>query len=768
MNRPLKRRAGPLLGAFLVVAGAVAALTPVVPGALALDPTPEPSSASSADPAQAASSAPSAEPSADPTQAPPSAPSAEPSVPAPSLAPSAEPSVAPPAVPTASPTADPSASPSVAPSANPSADPSASPSVAPSANPSADPSASPSVAPSATPPSVGLRTTHAWIDTLDTNGKVVATGPLDELVGGLDRLGTYRVWFQVVNGTDIGIDIGPVLETAPGVTGTDFKAAAAPDFVRGEPFFVTSDDGREDRPRTAALAIGDLRITSSLDPSAIAVEGIVSTGMNPAGRLDLPAHSFTEVGFTVHVSIDAAWDSGHAFRFTDGGVALSAGVSATARIGGAGPSGLSPGQRNGQDVGNPVPLYRLVFAPKSPAAARNAIAFALEPLAGQPGPPYANPHFDLSLASDTCAACHATHTAERAYLGTEPAPVSNVCFTCHDGSGALTNVKAEYTDPNVPANNPANSTWYSHPALATTAHTVDREDEFSGRSNRHAECADCHQPHLSDSTLGVQTTGGWTASGAIKGASGVTVTNSATAGAAPTYSWQPTSVLEYQLCLKCHSGFTQLTSGARDKGIEFNPANGSYHPVEAKGTNATPKMLVSLNGSSPYKLWNFALEGTVRCTHCHGNPRTREPGAPAANARQAPHTSKYEGVLIANYRRTLKPRDQEYAAADFALCYLCHGEAGITGTNSATNFSFHEKHVRGISGEGNAICSECHYQTHSTAIRPTAQTGSTSRLVVFGPSVTPQGGEISWTSTGVGAGTCTLRCHGEGHEGEGY
>ena len=757
MNRPLKRRAGPLLGAFLVVAGAVAALTPVVPGALALDPTPEPSSASSAVP----SAAPSAEASVDPTLAPSAEPSAEPSA-----APSAEPSAP---APSADPSTDPSASPSAAPSAVPSASPSPDPSApVPSADPSADPSASPSVAPSATPPSVGLRTTHAWIDTLDTNGKVVATGPLDEQVGGLDRLGTYRVWFQVVNGTDIGIDIGPVLEVAAGISGKDFAAVAAPDFVRGEPFFVTSDDGREDRPRTTALAVGDLRVTSSLDPSAIAVEGMVSTGMNPAGRLDLPAHSFTEVGFTVHVSIDAAWDSGHAFRLTDGGVALSAGVSATARIGGAGPSGLSPGQRNGQDVGDPVPLYRLVFAPKSPASARGAMAFALEPLAGQPGPPYANPHFDLSLASDTCAACHATHTAERAYLGTEPAPVSNVCFTCHDGSGALTNVKAEYTDPNVPANNPATSTWYSHPALATTAHTIDRDDEFSGRSNRHAECADCHQPHLSDSTLGVQTTGGWTASGAIKGASGVAVTNSATPGAAPTYSWQPTSTLEYQLCLKCHSGFTQLTSGARDKGIEFNPANGSYHPVEAKGTNATPKMLVSLNGSSPYKLWNFALEGTVRCTHCHGNPRTREPGTPAANARQAPHTSKYEGVLIANYRRTLKPANQAYAAADFALCYLCHGEAGLTGTNSATNFSFHNKHLRSLGDKGNSICSECHNQVHSSALRPTAQTGSTSRLVVFGPSVTAWNGVISWTSTGVGRGTCTLMCHGKEHDPKGY
>ena len=493
------------------------------------------------------------------------------------------------------------------------------------------------------------------------------------------------MWFQVVNGTDIGIDIGPVLEAAAGVNGTDFTTVAAPDFVRGEPFFVTSDDGHEDRARTTARAVGDLRMASSMDPAAIAVEGIISTGMNPAGRLDLPAHSFTEVGFTIHVSIDAAWNTGHAFRMTDGGVALSAGVTATAQIGGAGPSGLSPGQRNGKSVGDPVPLYRLVVAP----SARTALSLAP---AGQPGPPYTSPHFDLALDGDSCAACHATHTAERAYLGSEPAPVSNVCFTCHDGSGALTNVKAEYTDPAVPANVPAAGTWYSHPALATTAHTVDREDEFSGRLNRHAECADCHQPHYSNSSLGVQTTSGWTASGAIKGASGVAVTNIATAGAAPTYAWQLTTTLEYQLCFKCHSGFTTLSSGARDKGIEFNPANGSFHPVEAKGTNGTPKMLVSLAGSSPYKLWNFVLAGTVRCTHCHGNPRTREPGTPAADARQAPHSSKYEGVLIANYRRTLKPADQPYAAADFALCYLCHGEAGITDTKD-TNFSFHKKHV---------------------------------------------------------------------------
>ena len=53
-------------------------------------------------------------------------------------------------------------------------------------------------------------------------------------------------------------------------------------------------------------------------------------------------------------------------------------------------------------------------------------------------------------------------------------------------------------------------------------------------------------------------------------------------------------------------------------------------------------------------------------------------------------------------------------------------------------------------------------------MRPTAQTGSTSRLVVFGPSVTPQGGVISWTSTGEGKGSCTLMCHGKDHKPKNY
>ena len=71
-----------------------------------------------------------------------------------------------------------------------------------------------------------------------------------------------------------------------------------------------------------------------------------------------------------------------------------------------------------------------------------------------------------------------------------------------------------------------------------------------------------------------------------------------------------------------------------------------------------------------------------------------------------------------------------YSAGDFALCYVCHGQAPFApdGTSNATNFSLHGLHLTGLAkngsggtdidtagdGQGNAICAECHFRLHST------------------------------------------------------
>ncbi|HEX8911398.1 MAG TPA: hypothetical protein VF796_03485, partial [Humisphaera sp.] len=252
------------------------------------------------------------------------------------------------------------------------------------------------------------------------------------------------------------------------------------------------------------------------------------------------------------------------------------------------------------------------------------------------------------------------------------------------------------------------------------------------------------------------------------------------------------TTLEYQLCLKCHSGFTSLPNQSADfpaqpsrweldKAVELNPAGGSYHPVEGAGTNQTAAMAGSLAGTSPYKLWTFAVGDTVRCVNCHGDPTKATPAnPPAAGSDLAVHASPYRGLLMQNYRdRTLKSAVEPYSAADFALCFECHAEAPFRDTTgnvrSDTNFRYHGLHVSSLqgagaggtgidtpgAGQGDAICAECHFRVHGTATAVTADQRSNSRLVNFAPNVGSN--PNAWTPTGVGSGTCSLTCHGESH-----
>jgi len=342
-------------------------------------------------------------------------------------------------------------------------------------------------------------------------------------------------------------------------------------------------------------------------------------------------------------------------------------------------------------------------------------------------------------------------------------------------------------------------------------------------SNRHSECADCHNSHQATATAArdsAQNADGWDASRRLAGVSGVSVVNGA-ADSAPTYkflSGADTNVVpanavtrEYQLCFKCHSGFTTLTSNAGltpskfalDKGVEFNPANTSFHPVEAPGKNATDKMAASLAGTSPYKMWNFTIGSTIRCLNCHASgttPDTTPAPLPQPGSVLAPHASSNRGLLLKNYKdRVLKPEADvvvggvvvdkaAYSAGDFALCYVCHAEAPFApnGSATATNFKLHSLHLNQIIGKrsgitagtdidkpgdgvGNAVCAECHFRLHSTTNKVGSQTltgdpTNGSHLVNFAPNVAPNGTTLSWESTGTGSGSCTLTCHGQPHD----
>jgi predicted CXXCH cytochrome family protein len=421
------------------------------------------------------------------------------------------------------------------------------------------------------------------------------------------------------------------------------------------------------------------------------------------------------------------------------------------------PLELSPGQRSG------------VPGDAGASTVRLASRFAQATSSGS----VHSPTYDL--VGDSCAACHRAHTAAGSML-TASVTELGLCGSCHNGTD-LPDIATAFSS--VPDNDASTRTYYSHDAADL--------------------CTECHNPHDINSVPGSASAAGWTPSGRTYSASGASVTNGA---GGPTYQLVGRVVLEYQLCFKCHSGANldppsnDLQPPSRqllDKGIEFNPANLSFHPIEAAGTNQTMALAnsLSLDGTSPYKLWAWQTTSTIRCVNCHADSRIAqaalESHQPLLASTDLPaHASPERGILLASYRdRLLKGATDPYSAADFALCYLCHAEAPFvdkTGTvRSDTNFRYHGVHLsnpdvmsdRGFPGtdidtpgygSGFAVCAECHFRIHSSAFPADGKAPGT-RLVNFAPNVTaPTGGSLDWQPlTETTGGSCTLKCHGAPH-----
>jgi predicted CXXCH cytochrome family protein len=623
--------------------------------------------------------------------------------------------------------------------------------------------------------------------------------PADDGLGNLDRGQTVRVRFQIRNTGTVAVTLIPQLdyrlEPAPAQSGDPFTVVPVepqpelPLYIDREWEVIGGGSGSRLGPTDEVISTAGLLLAAG--PGETPVAGRHSLAENPDLGIVLPPSGVTEEEFSVRVSEDAPAVTGYQFRLSDAGSALSGNGIATVRTGEVTVGTLSPGQRNGSPVGAPTALAPAgaptasapVGAPTASAPAGKAAA-AVTASASVAGGPVHGPY---QLDSDQCGACHRAHTGQNGNLLVRPGPQSNLCFTCHDGTGAPQNVKSGYANPSLPANDPATGAYYSHDALTASNHTSSSVEEFAGVQNRHSECGDCHNAHQAKGSATTQTAQGWTASGRLTGISGVGVTNGA-AGTFPAYTFLDGTALpvtlEYQLCFKCHSGYTVLRSETGlppsrqplDKGVEFNPANASFHPVEAPGTNQTANMAGSLSGTSPYKLWNFTTAGTVRCAHCHAAAISGT--APTADADLSPHASTNRAILVRPYRdQVLKASGEAYTAADFALCYTCHAESPFAGAGTgASSFRYHRKHVSGISGEGsggpdidtagagrgNALCAECHYRIHGSSSSYGPQALSGTRLVNFAPDVTANNGVLSWTSTGAG-GSCTLTCHGKRH-----
>ena len=692
---------------------------------------------------------------------------------------------------------------------------------------------------------------HVTFALVDDASQVPTYLPADIPLGGIGQLQLFRVRFQVRNADLLPTTLTPTLQYRA-ADGAEFADVPNVGPVPGQPFYlgaewrpVAGGPGTLPGPAAESISVPDLQEQDRDDATQQPADGTRLMQSSVARALTLDGDSFTEVELTVRASLDLAFSSSFELRLADGDRAIPGSVTAVVRSGSEPPIVLSPGQRNGIPADAPssaglsepagaggvdfpllppgviaaswanpggLPIYRLAVAiPAGPSGHATLNAMVSSPHAP-----------DSSLVSDTCAICHRAHVSQGPALVTTQDSQSTLCFTCHSGTGSTLNTKAQYA---VPPNNATTGSYYSHEALiapaAPNAHALSSANEFGGVSNRHSVCADCHNAHNATAALSTQTTGpgdattgtGWTVAGANVAVTGVSV--DATAGTTLSYTFldgaagaQPT--LEYQVCFKCHSGFTVLNTNnplhpswdTLDKAIELDPKTASFHPIEAPGTNQTAAMGLSLAGTSPFKQWVFTAGDTVRCVNCHANPAswagTLQPNgttaATAAGGDLAPHASQYRGILIQNYRdRTLKGLDETYTAADFALCYVCHAEQPFTNTPSgATNFQYHQLHVSAVvhkganlstdidalgAGAGNAICAECHFRIHGTALAyqlkdstDVADPTRNTRLIDFAPDVLPyQGVEtnnvpvLKWTPTAGGGGTCTLTCHGKQH-----
>lgn len=90
---------------------------------------------------------------------------------------------------------------------------------------------------------------------------------------------------------------------------------------------------------------------------------------------------------------------------------------------------------------------------------------------------FTDPHGGYTGTTDTCLECHAVHDPAGTTLLAQPTE-KETCYQCHDGSGALSNVRAEFGEATI-----GSSTQTSFHPVPNASH---------GYS---LSCGDCHTPH---------------------------------------------------------------------------------------------------------------------------------------------------------------------------------------------------------------------------------------------------------------------------------
>jgi len=375
-----------------------------------------------------------------------------------------------------------------------------------------------------------------------------------------------------------------------------------------------------------------------------------------------------------------------------------------------------------------------------------------------------------TVAANACTSCHVEHNANgpaRLLRGATPA-VSNMdaytqnCITCHNGNNniapAVANVYAEFSK----------ATYHPFPSGSNLHDTA---EAILLNNNRHATCADCHNPHQSQQVVTFLPPPQIRVSQA--GVSGILASD----GITPIVPAQD----QYENCLRCHGASTGKPKTSKSGYLpvrymrtpadpnnvipQFAASASSSHPVTHTSNSPYPQpslltYMSKLDGISQGR----AMGNQIFCTDCHNSDDNREFGGTGPSG---PHGSKWQHLLERRYEfsqapgpgqriMNLFPNPDLTVSGPYAMCGKCHDLPGNIIRN--TSWPQHSIHIN-----AGFTCSTCH-TAHGIAGRNGNMSGD--RLVDFDVNVVaPNGGmPIAYNSA---TNTCALVCHEMAHNANG-
>ncbi|MFQ5845185.1 MAG: hypothetical protein ACE5JG_09385, partial [Planctomycetota bacterium] len=343
--------------------------------------------------------------------------------------------------------------------------------------------------------------------------------------------------------------------------------------------------------------------------------------------------------------------------------------------------------------------------------------------------------------------------------GSDPDDAEDLCFTCHDGAPAGTDIRGEF------AKGTNGASIFHHP--------VADSEQSPGRS---VECVDCHNPHRAR------------ADNKLAGVSAIDLAGDPV-GPGTANDRDP---VQHEVCFKCHGDdFNASRPGTSNKRLDFQTANSAFHPVAGAGKNQSTNLQNQLLGG-------LTTTSTVQCSDCHNNEATADALGVAGNSAQGPkgpHGSTNAAIGRANYVTALLG-PTTWDRDNFALCFLCHDpqrlvEARRFEDAAATNFyddidgrdNLHWVHLLDRADKARATCKNCHFNVHSNVSADNTQyridgvlfttpPGNVkTHLVNFSPDVLPFGGRAKpewWIDTATRERRCYLTCHGADMDGLPY